>query len=101
MSAETLTRTKSKIHYPDSDGQPMADNTVQFRWIQTLQGGLDALFRDDSRVFVAGDLLWYPVEGNNTLRVAPDVMVVFGRPERRSRLVSTMGRRRSGTPSRV
>jgi Uma2 family endonuclease len=29
-------------------------------------------------VFVAGDLLWYPVEGNNKLRQAPDVMVVFG-----------------------
>jgi len=44
MSTETLTRTKPKVDYPDSDGQPMADNTVQFRWIQTLQGGLDALF---------------------------------------------------------
>jgi Uma2 family endonuclease len=32
-------------------------------------------------VFVAGDLLWYPVEGGNTIRVAPDVMVVFGRPK--------------------
>ena len=81
MSAETLTRAKPKLDYPDSDGQPMADNTVQFRWIQTLQGGLDALFLDDPSVFVAGDLLWYPVEGNNALRAAPDVMVVFGRPK--------------------
>lgn len=81
MSTETLTRTKPKVDYPDSDGQPMADNTVQFRWIQTLQGGLDALFLDDPLVFVAGDLLWYPVEGNNILRTAPDVMVVFGRPK--------------------
>lgn len=81
MSTPTLTRTKPKVDYPDSDGQPMADNTVQFRWIQTLQGGLDALFLDDPLVFVAGDLLWYPVEGNNTLRAAPDVMVVFGRPK--------------------
>jgi Uma2 family endonuclease len=81
MSTETPTRTKPRVDYPDSDGQPMSDNTVQFRWIQTLQGGLDALFRDDPRVFVAGDLLWYPVEGQNTLRSAPDVMVVFGRPK--------------------
>lgn len=81
MSTDILTPTKPKVNYPDSDGQPMADNTVQFRWIQTLQGGLDALFRDDPLVFVAGDLLWYPVEGNNTLRQAPDVMVVFGRPK--------------------
>jgi Uma2 family endonuclease len=32
-------------------------------------------------LFVAGDLLWYPVEGDNKLRQAPDVMVVFGRPK--------------------
>jgi Uma2 family endonuclease len=74
--------------YPESDGKPMADNTLQFRWIVTIQGGLDALFQDDPNVFVAGDLLWYPVKGNNRLCAAPDAMVVFGRPkgERRSYL---------------
>lgn len=37
---------------------------------------------------MAGDLLWYPVEGNNTISAAPDVMVAFGRPkgDRRSYL---------------
>ena len=70
-----------EIIYPESDGKPMADNTRQFRYIVTIQGGLDALFKDDPNVFVAGDLLWYPVEGNNQLRVAPDVLVVFGRPK--------------------
>lgn len=59
----------------------MADNTRQFRWIMTIQGGLDALFRDDANVFVAGDLLWYPAEGLPAVRIAPDVMVVFGRPK--------------------
>ena len=70
-----------QVIYPDSDGQPMADNTKQFRWIVTIQGGLDALFKDDPNVFVAGDLLWYPVEGDNKTRIAPDAMVVFGRPK--------------------
>jgi Uma2 family endonuclease len=70
-----------EIDYPDSDGKPMADNTLQFRWIVTLEGGVDALFRDDPNVFVAGDLLWYPVQGNNRLCVAPDVLVAFGRPK--------------------
>jgi hypothetical protein len=32
-------------------------------------------------VFVAGDLLWYPQEGDHKIRVAPDVMVAFGRPK--------------------
>lgn len=59
----------------------MADNTRQFRYIVTIQGGLAALFADDPDIFVAGDLLWYPVEGNNKVRAAPDVMVVFGRPK--------------------
>lgn len=59
----------------------MAENTLQFRWIVTLQGGLDGLFRDDPNVFVAGDLFWYPVEGDNKTRVAPDTLVVFGRPK--------------------
>ena len=69
------------IDYPDSDGQPMSDNTKQFRWIQTIHSNLAALFADDPQVFVAGDLLWYPVEGDNKTRQAPDVMVVFGAPK--------------------
>ena len=73
--------TVPEVVYPDSDGQPMSDNTKQFRWIVTIEGGLDALFADDPDVFVAGDLLWYPVEGDPTIRAAPDAMVAFGRPK--------------------
>ena len=69
------------IHYPDSDGQPMADNTEQFQWIVLIKENLECLFADDPTVFVAGDLLWYPVEGQPTVRVAPDVFVAFGRPK--------------------
>lgn len=72
---------KRDIIYPDSDGNPMSDNTLQFEWITTIKGGLELQFKDDPLVFVAGDLLWYPVEGKNTIRVAPDAMVVFGRPK--------------------
>jgi Uma2 family endonuclease len=73
--------TPPAIHYPDSDGKPIADNTLQFRWIVTLQGNLDALFRDRPDVFVAGDHLIYPVEGKPKRRAAPDVYVAFGRPK--------------------
>jgi Uma2 family endonuclease len=69
------------IVYPDSDGQPMAENTLQFQWIVTIQGGLAALFADDPNVFVAGDLLWYPVKGEPKIRQAPDTLVAFGRPK--------------------
>ncbi len=70
-----------EIIYPDSDGQPMADNTKQFEWIATIKGNLDSIFAQHTDVFVAGDLLWYPVEGAPHIRVAPDVMVAFGRPK--------------------
>ena len=74
-----VVQTSPAIIYPDCDGNPMSDNTKQFRWIVTIKENLDLLFADNPDVFVAGDLLWYPVEGSNTIRVAPDAMVVFGR----------------------
>ena len=69
------------IFYPESDGKPLADNTIQFHLIITIQGGTDALFANDPNVFVAGDLFWYPVEGEPWIKQAPDVMVAFGRPK--------------------
>lgn len=69
------------VNYPGHDGRPMADNTLQDEWIDKIKGGLDTLFRDDPDVFVASNLMWYPVEGNNRRRLAPDVMIAFGRPK--------------------
>jgi Uma2 family endonuclease len=71
--------SKPEIVYPDCDGQPMSDNTLQFSWIVKIKENLEILFADNPQVFVAGDLLWYPVEGDNTIRRAPDVMVAFDR----------------------
>ena len=80
MSTPTQTPPARAIEYPDCDGQPMSDNTLQFEWIVTIKEGLAALFADRADVFVAGDLLWYPVEGDPKTRTAPDAMVAFGRP---------------------
>lgn len=81
MVQQASPHSKPELLYPDSDGQPMAENTEHFEWIVTIKENLDIVFANDSAVFVAGDLLWYPVAGNNQLRQAPDVMVVFGRPK--------------------
>jgi Uma2 family endonuclease len=81
MVAQSLTETTANINYPDSDGLPMSDNTKQFRWIVTIKENLELMYAQNPDVFVAGDLLWYPVEGNNTIRQAPDVMVAIGRPK--------------------
>ena len=77
----TFPPTVREVRYPESDGLPMSDNTLQFKWIVTLQGNIDGMFADNPNVFVAGDLLWYPVEGDNKTRNAPDVFVAFGRPK--------------------
>lgn len=81
MSTLQQNRPIKPIEYPDSDGQAIAENTLQFQWIVTIQGGLDSAFCDRPDVFVAGDLLWYPVEGDNKTRSAPDAMVAIGRPK--------------------
>ena len=71
----------TEVIYPDCDGNPMSDNTKQFSWIVKIKENIELLYADDPNVFVAGDLLWYPVEGKNTIRQAPDVMVAIGRPK--------------------
>ena len=72
--------SSEEIIYPESDGEPMADNTKQYEWIVKIKEGLESLYAD-SKVFVAADLLWYPVQGDNMTKAAPDVMVAFDRPK--------------------
>jgi Uma2 family endonuclease len=67
--------------YPDSDGKPMADNTLQWDCIVTIRIGLEAQYQDDENVFVASDLLWYAKEGHPKVRTAPDAFTAFGRPK--------------------
>ena len=81
MTSVVAPSLRSPIVYPDSDGKPMSDNTKQARWIVILFDNLLALFRGAADVFIAADLLWYPVEGEPEERAAPDVLVVFGRPK--------------------
>lgn len=81
MVIHVQTASTVEITYPDTDGQPMAGNTKPFHWIVTIQENLELIFADDPNVFVVADLLWYPIEGRNTIRQAPNTMVVFGRPK--------------------
>ncbi len=74
-------RKEGIVYYPERDGKPMADNTKQFNWIVKIKEGFEFLFAEEPDIFIAGDLLWYPVEGNNKIRAAPDTMIVFGRPK--------------------
>lgn len=76
VSQLSTPQVTDEVIYPDSDGQPIASNTEQYRWIVMIQQNLDWLLPD---AFVAGDLFWYPIEGRADIVVAPDVMVALGR----------------------
>ena len=78
----TLLKTNQDTYPYFCDGQPMSDNTEQYRWIVIIKENLEIMFAAIADVFIAGDLFWSPVKGQiNTLKTAPDVMVVFGRPK--------------------
>lgn len=81
MVSEIQEKTKTDISYPETDGKPMANNTIQFRWILVIEQNLELLYANNPDVFVAGDLFWYPIEGNNKIVTAPDIMVIFERPK--------------------
>ena len=68
------------IVYPDSDGKPMAENTLQFRWIVTIKEGLDRAFRSgatSSSLETCSGTRWK--ETRDLSR--PGRLVAFGRPE--------------------
>ncbi|MEA5569989.1 Uma2 family endonuclease [Calothrix sp. UHCC 0171] len=77
----TMRQIDEDLLYPSGDGKPMADNTEQYKWIVLIKENLEVLFADVPNVFIAGDLLWYPVRSKVINPTAPDVMVVFGRPK--------------------
>jgi Uma2 family endonuclease len=81
MSVSTSKIPRTEIVYPDSDGKPMADNTLQFRWIVTIKEGLERVYHARPDVFVAGELLWYPVQVKPEICIAPDALVAIGRPK--------------------
>jgi hypothetical protein len=81
MTTALIPGAQPEVVYPETDGAPIAENTLQFEWIDKVKGGLDDLFADRPDVFVAADLYWYPVEGHPEIVAAPDAMVAFGRPK--------------------
>ena len=70
------------IHYPSSDGRPMAENDAQRSAIMYGIGALGRYFRERPDVYVSGDLLIYYEDGNPRVSIAPDVFVVFGVEDR-------------------
>ena len=68
----------AKVHYPSSDGRPMAESDFQRTPLTYAVDRLRHHFRDRRDVYVSGNLLLYYEEGNPRAVVAPDVFVVLG-----------------------
>src|SRR5215475_7189396 len=75
---DAISITQKPIHYPETDGKPMAETDVHIDVLIYLREALRDHFRDDPRVYVAGNMLFYYEEGNPAACVAPDVFVVQG-----------------------
>ena len=68
----------AKVHYPSSDGRPMAESDFQRTPLIYAVDGLRHHFRRRRDVYVSGNLLIYYREGEPSAVVAPDVFVVLG-----------------------
>jgi Uma2 family endonuclease len=66
------------IDYPESDGEPMTETDTHRKQMVDLLVVLEAYFRNDPQVYVAGNLMMYYVEGDPKACIAPDVFVVRG-----------------------
>ena len=66
------------VIYPDSDGEPMAENFHQSIVIRMLVYGFERLFAGRTDMIVGGDFFWYPVQGEPKIVVAADAMVIVG-----------------------
>ncbi len=89
----------AKVHYPSSDGRPMAESDFQRTPLTYAVERLRHHFRGRPDVYVSGNLLLYYQEGNPRAVVAPDVFVVMGAANA-DRSSSAGSRRRPRSPCR-
>lgn len=86
MEVITEVAPEKQIVYPETDGKPMAETDVHIDALIYLREALKDYFREESNVYVAGNMLFYYEEGNPEACVAPDVFVVKGVPKRERRI---------------
>lgn len=66
-----------QVHYPESDGKPMAESDVHRKELARQIEMLEDYYRGQD-VYISGDLLVYYVEGDPKKCVVPDVFVAKG-----------------------
>ena len=87
-------RDDPTIKYPDSDGEPLADNKFQAVAMVDSFSALETYFAERTDVYIGIDQLLYYILNDPTRSIAPDVFAVFGTHgshPRRSWIVSREG----------
>lgn len=69
---------QTQIHYPESDGKPMAETMNHILVITYLLDVLMAWFKDRADMYVGGNNMIYFAEGFPKLSFAPDVYLIPG-----------------------
>src|SRR5262245_29207603 len=70
--AMSVVQTPQRIHYPSSDGQPVAESDFQLHPLLYAVTTLRTHFQERADVYVAGNMFIYYEEGNPEAVVAPD-----------------------------
>lgn len=83
---DVITTAVQQVHYPETDGKPMAETDGHIDALIYLREALKDSFREEPQVYVAGNMLLYYEEGNPAACVAPDVFVVQGVAKRERRI---------------
>jgi len=86
MARMTAIPLQRDVHYPDSDGKPMAETDLHRDEMYDLIKALDRRYRDAPDVYVSGNLFLYYTKGDPRAVVAPDVFLVKGVPKRSRRI---------------
>ena len=64
------------VHYPESDGEPVAESDFQYIPLTYATSALSVHFSEVPDIYVTGDMLIYFVEGDPRKSVAPDVFLI-------------------------
>ena len=72
--------------YPESDGKPIADSDIHFKWIFWTRQVLEWRFKQRDDVYLSGNIMMYDIEGPLRTAASPDILVAFGieKEERRT-----------------
>ncbi len=68
-----------EIYYPEEE-EDVTGTDEHLSWIFLLRENLRLLL-GGPHCYVGGDIFWYPVQGRPDIKVSPDTLVVFGRPQ--------------------